>query len=201
MATTTRPAASRPAARLRVGALVLGLSLGAVVVGCGAQEKPESSGSDSSTANSSPLPSADRSQGSDGPAPSTAGDAGSGAAADGTSGLDLSTVSGDRGLFAVVAGSPSTGAQSLRGKLIVAERGCLHLSRRSAPPTLLVFPPDTELDTSRSRRPAVVVDGSRHRVGTPLSLRGEGVQLGPDQAARAKPCVARGAVFAVSDIS
>ncbi len=199
MATTTRPAASRPAARLRVGALVLGLSLGAVVVGCGAQEKPESSGSDSSTANSSPLPSADGSQGSDGPAPSTAEDAGSGASANGTSGLDLSTVSGDRGLSAVVAGSPSTGAQSLRGKLIVAERGCLYLSRRSAPPTLLVFPPDTELDTSR--RPAVVVDGSRHRVGTPLSLRGEGVQLGPDQAARAKPCVARGAVFAVSDIS
>lgn len=113
--------------------------------------------------------------------------------------LDIEVVSPGRDLSMLVARTAGTGSKSRSGKIIVAERGCVHMTRRDARPILLVLPPGAELDAQR--RPTLVVDGARFPVGTPVTVRGDTVALDADQASAARPCVARGKVFRVAKIS
>ena len=111
--------------------------------------------------------------------------------------LKLATVSG-RDLTAVTAAGDATGTETLNGKLIIAERGCLHVTNRKGAPTLLVFPGNAKLDANR--KPTMVIDGARYPVGTRLTLTGETMQLDAAQAGQIEPCVARGKVFQIAEI-
>lgn len=116
---------------------------------------------------------------------------------EGKSDLKVGTVSA-RNLTALTASGGADGTETRSGKLIIAERGCLHLTTRKGPPTLLVFPAKADLDAAR--KPTLVLAGKRYPVGTRLDLTGETIQLAPAQADKAAPCVARGEVFRISKI-
>ncbi|MDN5894469.1 MAG: hypothetical protein L0H93_10630 [Nocardioides sp.] len=163
--------------------LLLGTALCAALAGCGGEDNAEPT-SEATESSDAPTASA--------PTPTPTPEAEEPAA------LDLVTTSG-RDLTAVTAKGESTGNESLDGKLIIAERGCMHLTSRTGPPTLLVFPAGATLDADR--KPTMVVDGKRYPVGSRLSLTGETMQLTADEAKRASPCVARGDVFRIAAIS
>ncbi len=167
--------------------LLLGVALALALAACSGADTEAESGSDTSTVDSpsstpSTTPSADPSVAPAQPAP-----------------LEVFVVSGGRGLSTLVADTAGDGTEELAGKIIVAERGCLHVTRRTGPPTLLVLPPGAEMETDR--RPTLLLDGARYPVGTPIQLTGEIIAFDADQAAAARPCVVRGQVFRVATVS
>lgn len=192
--------------------LFLGLALGGAMVGCGSDQEadPDPSPAESTTSSpSSPETQSPETESPESSAPPTPE----------TPELEVGIVSskggrghgrehhGDRGghraehgsgLHAVVAQAGASGDESRRGKLIIASNGCWHLTSRSGPPTLLVFPEDVRIEDQR--KPAVAFEGTTYPVGSRLDLTGESLQLSPRQASQAKPCVARGEVFRIADL-
>ncbi|MGP5194670.1 hypothetical protein [Arthrobacter rhombi] len=112
-----------------------------------------------------------------------------------TSALD--TVKNKEHKIAVVStGASASGKDSLNTKLIIADHGCFHAVNQQGPPTLLVFPEDTTLNSKG--KPTVTVGGTSIRVGQQVTFTGKKINLSTDQASQAKPCRAKGDVFQVA---
>lgn len=111
--------------------------------------------------------------------------------------LDLDTVV-SQDITTLTGSAASAGTETLAGKLLSADNGCLHLTTRNGAPTLLVFPTGVSLDTAK--KPTMVLDGARYPVGTQVNLSGERLNLNAAQMAQAAPCVAQGDVFQVAKI-
>ncbi|PCC25454.1 hypothetical protein CIK75_07145 [Glutamicibacter sp. BW78] len=112
-----------------------------------------------------------------------------------TSALD--TVKNKEHKIAVVStGASASGKDSLDTKLIIADHGCFHAVNQQGPPTLLVFPEDTTLNSKG--KPTVTVGGTSVRVGQQVTFTGKKINLSTDQASQAKPCRAKGDVFQVA---
>ncbi len=177
------------------GRLLIGVALALVLSGCGSDDASDDTATTPS-ATPTETPSETPSETLESPeATPTETDS----PTPGASPLEVSVVTGGRGLSAVVASTAGDGTEEVAGKVIVAQRGCLHLTNRSGPPTLLVLPPGAEIDTAR--RPTLLLDGARYPVGTPVRLTGAALTLDAEQAAAISPCVARGPVFQVASVS
>ena len=111
--------------------------------------------------------------------------------------LALDTVKNKEHKIAVVStGKSASGNDSLNTKLIIADHGCFHAVNKQGPPTLLVFPEDTTLNSKG--KPTVTVGGTSIRVGQQVEFTGKKITLSSDQASQAKPCYAKGDVFQVA---
>ncbi|MGP5073421.1 hypothetical protein ACTXI0_13545 [Arthrobacter rhombi] len=109
----------------------------------------------------------------------------------------LDTVKNKEHKIAVVStGASASGKDSLNTKLIIADHGCFHAVNQQGPPTLLVFPEDTTLNSKG--KPTVTVRGTSIRVGQQVTFTGKKINLSTDQASQAKPCRAKGDVFQVA---
>lgn len=166
------------------GRLMLGAALCLTLAACGGNDnKSDDAPSTDSTSSTSPDNDASATV-EPTPAPEPAG-------------LDLNTVVSQE-ITAVTGATDSTGSETLAGKLIIADNGCLHLTARNAAPTLLVFPADVSLDTKK--KPTMVLDGARYPVGSLITLTGETLNLNAAQRAQTAPCVAPGEVFQIAKI-